>query len=429
MVILNATIVVVALPDIQRDLGFAAGNLSWVVNTYLLTFGGFLLLVGRLADIHGRKRIFLAGVLVFTMASAVAGVAASPAVLLVARAIQGLGAAAILPTALSMIVVTFPDGEARRRALSRWGAMGSIAGSVAYLAGGLLTSLLSWTAVFLSNVPIGLIVVLLAIRGMRESRAGDVRGMDVGGALAVTGGSAAVVYVVSSGQQNGWFEPPTMIALAAAVCLLTVFVAVERRRRSPLIRLDIFRSRRFTLGAVTISVLEGAMMTVSFLMTLYFQRTLALSPFQTGLAFLPITAMLSVAALTTYLLLRKAAMRLVLPTGLFLIGVGAVGLTFLGTSPEWLAAALAAMTVIGAGVGVAGSSMVILATAETTPGDAGTASGVIAASREIVGGVWLAVLTSIAAVHGRATALSFVAALVTATAVLSFAVLGKDRDQ
>src|SRR5262245_39154892 len=291
MVVLDATIVNVALPSIQTDLDFSTASLQWVVNAYTLVFGGFLLLCGRAADLLGRRRLFLGGVVLFSLASLLCGLATSPELLIGARALQGLGAAMVSPAALSIVINSFPDGPARARALGAWAAIAVGGGAVGLLLGGILTEYLSWQWNFFVNVPVGVVALILSARYVPESRAvGRRRGFDLGGAVSVTAGLMVLVYGIVKAQDWGWGSGRTLGVIAAAALLLAAFVAIELRSANPLVRLGIFRSRSLSSANGVMLVVAGGLFSMFFLASLYVQRVLDFTPVEAGLAFLPLTA-------------------------------------------------------------------------------------------------------------------------------------------
>ncbi|MDX6567081.1 MAG: hypothetical protein QOE10_2743, partial [Gaiellales bacterium] len=296
MVVLDATIVNVALPTLQKDLHFSASSLQWVINSYTLVFGGFLLLGGRASDLFGRKRLFLAGIVVFTAASVLDGLAPSSGFLIAARALQGFGAALVSPAALSIVTTTFPEGRMRTRAMGIWAAIAVGGGAVGLLLGGILTEYASWRWIFFVNIPVGLLAFVFATRFVPESRAPERRGFDLLGAFSVTAGLIVLVYAIVKVQAYGWISVRTIGLLALAVALLAAFVVTELRTRHPLVRLDIFRTRSLTAANTVMLAVGGGMFAIFFFATLYVQEILHLSPVQAGLGFLPLTAAIIVAS-------------------------------------------------------------------------------------------------------------------------------------
>ncbi len=291
MVILDATIVNVALPSIQRDLGFSAADLQWVINSYTLVFGGFLLLGGRAADLVGRRKLFVIGVVVFSTASLLNGLSTSSGMLVAARGLQGLGAALVSPAALSIITVTFPEGPERTKALGVWGAIAAGGGAFGLLLGGILTEYLSWEWIFFVNVPVGIAAALLAVRFIPESRAEHrPSSFDLAGAVSVTAGLSLLVYAIVKAEAFGWGSTKTFGLAAAALALLAIFVVIERRSKAPLVRLGIFKLRSLLGANLVLLVVAGGLFANFFFSSIYMQEILDYSPLDAGLAFLPVTA-------------------------------------------------------------------------------------------------------------------------------------------
>ncbi|MFZ1995201.1 MAG: MFS transporter, partial [Solirubrobacteraceae bacterium] len=272
MVVLDATVVNIALPSVQRGLHFSPANLQWVVNGYTLVFGGFLLLGGRAADLIGRKRLFVAGVLLFSVASLINGVAQSSGMLIAGRALQGLGGALVSPAALAIITTTFTDSGERTKALGVWSAIAASGAAVGLLMGGVLTDIASWRWVFFVNVPVGVITIALALRYIAESRIEvENRSFDLGGAVSVTGGLVVLVYAIVKAQSYGWGSIKTIGLLAAAVVLLAIFMAIEARSKAPLMRLSIFRIRALAVGDLVLLLVASGMFGMFFFASLYVQ--------------------------------------------------------------------------------------------------------------------------------------------------------------
>src|SRR6186997_2566737 len=297
MVVLDATIVNVALPSIQTDLGLSEANLQWIVNAYTLVFGGFLLLGGRAGDLIGRKRLFLGGIVVFTVASLLNGLAVNEGMLIGSRALQGLGAAFISPAALSIISTTFEEGAERARALGVWAAIAIGGAAFGLVLGGLLTQLLSWPWIFFVNVPVGIVTFALALRLIPESRDEHAhRSFDVAGAVSVTGGLMSLVYAIVKAETAGWTSPTTIGFFVLSALLLASFVVIELRSKAPLVRLSIFRVRSLLTANVVMLLVACGMFAMFFFNTLYIQRVLGYGPLKAGIAFLPFTAGIMVSA-------------------------------------------------------------------------------------------------------------------------------------
>jgi EmrB/QacA subfamily drug resistance transporter len=397
MIVLDVTIVGVALPSIREDLGFTESSLAWVANVYLLTFGGFLLLAGRLGDLYGHRRLFLTGIAVFTLASLGCGLATSPATLIGARAVQGLGAAIVSAVALSLVVTSFPEPAERARAMGVFGFVAAGGGSIGVLLGGVMTDLLNWHWIFLVNVPIGGAVFVLS-RVVLPGAAGQTKERpDVAGAVLVTSALALAVFAIVNGNQVGWTSPRTLGLLAAAGLLFAWFVRFETRAATPLVPLRLFRLRNLSIANVVGVLWAAAMFAWFFLSALYLQLVLGYRPLEVGLAFLPanlIMAVLSV-GLSARLVLRFG-IRATLVTGLLLAGAG---LAVFGRAPVdgGLIDVLPAMVLLGLGAGMAFNPLLLAAMKDVDATEAGLASGIVNTSFMMGGALGLAVLASIAA--------------------------------
>ena len=423
MVILDATIVNVALPSIQRALHFSTGSLQWVVNSYTLTFGGFLLLGGRAGDLFGRKRVFLAGVVLFSLASLLNGIAGSAAVLVAGRALQGLGGALIAPAALSVITTSFAEGKERTQALGVWSAVAVGGGAVGLLLGGIITQLLSWQWVFFVNVPVGLVTLLLAVRFVPESRAvGIGRGIDVWGAVSITAGLMVLVYALVNAQTAGWLSGQTLGLAAAAAALLVAFVALEVRLRQPLIRLGIFRLRSLTSANLVMLIVAAGMFGMFFFASLYVQGVLGYSPLRAGLAFLPVTAGIIAGAGLSQQLIRRLGVRNVGVMGMSIAGAGLILLSRIPVMGSYAGDLLPGLMLMAFGLGLTFVPVTLIATTNVDAADAGLASGLLNTSQQLGGALGLAVLSTIAAnatsaaltgLHGAPSAALRVSALVT----------------
>jgi EmrB/QacA subfamily drug resistance transporter len=396
MVILDATIVNVALPSIQADLNMAEGDLQWVVNAYTLIFGGFLLLGGRMGDLIGRKRVFLAGVIVFTVASLLNGLADSPTQLILARGLQGLGAALISPAALSIITTTFEEGPRRNKAMGVWAAIATGGAAAGLLAGGVLVEYLSWEWIFFVNVPVGLIGGLAALRFVPESRDAAHETYDIPGAITVTAGLIALVYGIVSTEQNGWGSAQTLGFLALAVILLVSFVVIERRSPEPLVRLSIFNVRTLRAANVVMLVVASGLFAMFFFNTLYIQRVLEFSPLQAGLAFLPFTVGIGIGAGLSQALMKSLGLRTTAIIGLSLASVGMLGLLTIDRDGSYLADVLPMMVPLSIGMGLTFVPVTLLATSGLQADVAGLASGLFNTSQQVGGALGLAILSTIA---------------------------------
>jgi EmrB/QacA subfamily drug resistance transporter len=397
MVVLDATVVNVALPSIQTDLRLSTEQLQWIVNSYTLLFGGFLLLGGRAADLLGRRTLFLAGLAVFSVASLANALANSGDVLIVARGVQGLGAALVSPAALSIITTTFSEGEERTKAMGVWGAIAGAGGSFGLLLGGILTDVLSWPWIFLINVPIGVGVAFAALRYVPESRDETAhRRFDLAGAVSVTAGLIVLVYTIVRAQVEGWGSLHTLGLGAVAVVLLAAFVAIERRSVAPLVRLSILRVRTLATANAVLFVVVGGLFGMFFFASLYVQRILGYSPLQAGLAFLPVTAGIIVGAGLSQQLIRRIGVK---PTVLGGMTVAAIGLVILTATTKvdgsylGLLVGLAPMAV---GMGCTFVPLTLVATTGIEAQDAGLASGLFNTCQQVGGALGLAVLSTLA---------------------------------
>jgi EmrB/QacA subfamily drug resistance transporter len=390
MVILDITVVSIAMPSIQRDLGIAVADLQWIVTAYTLAFGGLLLLGGRAADLLGRRRVFLAGLVVFTTASLGAALSESTAGLLVARASQGVGAALLSPAALALVTTTFPEGPRRRRALAAWAAVAASGGAFGVLAGGLLTEALDWTAIFLVNVPIGIAVGLgaqrfvPAARGAGEQPHAAHRPIDVAGAALATGGLVALIYGLVEAPDAGWGS-----ALGA-------FVAVEGRAARPLVTLGVFRRRTTTTALVLMIAGMGTVLSTFFFLTLYLQHVLGHSALETGLQFLPGALLLVLAAHAGGHLTAGLGAKPVLAGGMTLAALGALLLSGVSPHGSYLADVLPGLLVLDLGVGLAASAIFIVGMAGVRDEEAGMVSGLLSTAHELGGALVLPVLSTVA---------------------------------
>jgi EmrB/QacA subfamily drug resistance transporter len=401
VIVIDASIVNVALPSIGAHLHFSRDNLTWVVNAYTLTFGGFLLLGGRMADLLGRRRMFMLGLVVFSLASLAGGLAQSETWLIAARAVQGLGAAIVSPAALSIITTTFADGAERNRALGMWGAVAGAGGAAGVLLGGILTSGLSWRWVLFVNVPIGLLAAALAPRTLGESRREDAgNSFDIPGAVAVTGGLALLVYAVVDAVNVGWGATRTIVCLAAAVVLLIAFVAIELRQHDPLMPFAIFRLRTLR-GANIVGLLIGmSLFSMFFFISLYLQDVLHYSPIRTGISYLPLAVGIIISAGLASQLVTRIGFKPTLVAGLLLVAGGLLWFSQVpGTGGSFAAYVLGPSLLAAFGFGLAFVPVTIAAVTATKPHEAGLASGLINTSQQIGGALGLAILATIANSH------------------------------
>ncbi len=397
MVILDSTVVNVALPTVQGALGFSEQSLSWVLNAYTLMFGGFLLLGGRAADRLGRRRLFIAGIGVFSAASLICGLAQSEGMLLVARGAQGLGGAMVSPAALSIILTTFAEGSERNRALAVWGAIAGAGGAIGLLLGGVLVQALSWRWVFFINVPIGAAVVALAPRIVPESRSESSArgGYDVEGAVAITLGTIALVFTLIKANGWGWASGRTLAGFAIAAALIAGFVLIERRHEDPLIPLGIFKNRSLAASDATMLVLAAALFGMFFFCTLYLQQVLGYSALKTGLLYLPFSVTLIGASAAASRLVDSFTPKPVLLTGLFIATAGFVILTRVSGHGDYTSHVLPAMIVLGAGLGLSFVPITISATNGVAATESGLASGLLNTTQQVGGSLGLAILSSV----------------------------------
>ncbi len=399
MIVLDVTIVGVALPSIKEDLGFSEASLAWVVNAYLLTFGGFLLLGGRLGDLFGHRRLFLIGIALFTLASLACGLASSQEMLVVARAVQGVGGAVVSAVALSLMMTLFTEPAERAKAMGIFGFVASGGGSIGVLLGGVITDVLSWQWIFLVNLPVGVAVIVLSLRLVPAVPGMSSEGrLDIAGAVTVTAALMLAVYAIVNGNANGWTSGRTLGLLGAAALLLAVFVGIEARVRSPLMPLGLFRLRNVAVSNVVGVLWAGAMFAWFFLSALYLQLVLGYSPLEVGLAFLPgnlIMGALSV-GLSAKLVMRFG-LRLPLASGLLLAAVGLLLFARAPVDGSFVVDVLPSMILLGIGAGIAFNPVLLAAMSDVEPSEAGLASGVVNTSFMMGGALGLAVLASLAA--------------------------------
>jgi EmrB/QacA subfamily drug resistance transporter len=396
MVVLDLAIVNVALPSIKVDLGFSQEDLQWVISAYALVFGGFLLLGGRAADLLGRRRLFLAGLVVFTLSSLLAGLAWSEASLIAARALQGLGAAVITPAALSILSTTFVEGRERNIALGVWSAVGGFGAAAGLLMGGVLTDTVGWEWIFFVNVPAGVAALAATPRLLSESRDAQVKSFDAAGAVLVTVGLSSLVYAITQAGQDGWLAGKTVAFFGAALALLIGFVAWESRHPEPLLRLGIFRSRTVNGANVASFMLNMTTLSTFLTLTLYMQQVLGYSALKTGLAFLAIAGNAIVSSTVAAQLVTRIGIKPVLLTGLTALGGGILYLTQISVGGSYLADLLPGFLLIALGVGFAFVPISIAALAGVESAEAGLASGLLNTSQQIGGALGIAALSTIA---------------------------------
>ena len=397
LVVIDVSIVTLALPAIQRGLGFSPAGLQWVISAYALTFGGFLLLGGRLADLLGRRAILIAGAAVFTAGSLACGLAGSAGVLVAARAAEGLGAAMMAPAALSLILAIFPEGPERNKALGAVGAVSGAGGAIGVLAGGMLTTWLSWPWIFFVSLPVGALIVAGARPLLPESRA-DLghRRFDVAGAVTVTGGLSLLVYAVVTAASHGWGSATTAGLLAGAAALIAAFVVIEARSAAPLLPLSFFRNRTVTAANLAGLLLGGLMFPTFVFLSLYMQQVLGYSPIKAGLAFLVIAAGIIASSGLAQHLVTRAGAKVVLAAGLLGFAAAQVLFTRLPAAGSYATHLLPGFLIVAAALGLAFVGDLIASVTGVKPADAGLASGLINTSQKIGGAVGLAVTTTIA---------------------------------
>jgi EmrB/QacA subfamily drug resistance transporter len=396
MVVLDIAIVNVALPSIQVDLGFSERNLQWVISAYALVFGGFLLLGGRAADLLGRRRIFLVGIVLFTVSSLLAGLAWSETSLISARAFQGLGAAIITPAALSILSTTFTEGRERNIALGVWGAVGGFGAAAGVLLGGILTDLLSWSWIFFVNVPVGVAAFILAPILLKESRDARVTSFDALGAVLVTSGLSLFVYGITKAGQDGWLAGTTVGFFAAAVALLVGFVVWEMRHREPLMRLGILRIKTVSGANVAGFILGTATFSLFLMLTLYMQQVLGYSPLKTGVAYLAVAGGAIFTSAIAAQLVTRIGVKPALVIGMTSLTAGLVYFTQVSVHGSYLGDLLPGFLLVAVGLGFSFVPISIAALAGIQPAEAGLASGLINTSQQIGGALGIAALSTIA---------------------------------
>jgi EmrB/QacA subfamily drug resistance transporter len=401
MIVLDVTIVGVALPSIKADLGFSDTSLAWVVNAYLLTYGGFLLLGGRLGDLYGHRRLFLIGISVFTLASLCCGLAMSQGFLVGARSVQGLGGAVASAVSLSLMVNLFTDPAERAKAMGIFGFVAAGGGSIGVLLGGIITDVISWHWIFLVNVPIGALVVLLSRRLLPDSHVPVAsRRLDIPGAVTVTAALIIAVYAIVNGNQVGWATFRTLGLLGLAATLLFTFLVIEARSSSPLMPLRLFRTRNMATANVVGVLWAAAMFAWFFMSALYMQLVLGFSPLQIGLAFLPANLIMAVFSIgLSAKLVMRFGFRAPLATGLGLAAAGLLLFTRAPVDGTFVVDILPSMILLGFGAGMAFNPVLLAAMSDVAPEEAGLASGIINTSFMMGGAVGLAVLASLADSH------------------------------
>src|SRR3954449_10368891 len=401
MTVLDVSIVNVALPSIGRSLEFSRDSLQWVITAYAITFGGFLLLGGRAADLLGRRRVFLAGVALFTVASFLCGLAWSEGVLIGARALQGLGAAIISPAALSIIITTFDEGPERNKALGIWGAIGGSGAAVGVLAGGVLTKYFGWEWIFFVNVPVGILAFLLAPRFVRESRSDRKSSFDAAGAVTVTAGLALLVYAVSKAPDHGWSSGWTISRIAASLVLLAAFLVIEARVRYPLMPFRIFRVRTLA-GANVAGLLLGAVVFANFfILTLYVQNVLGWSALRTGITFVATAGSAVLWAGVAQALVTRIGAKIVMAIGFVAMTLGMLWYTQIPVDASYATDLLPGYLLVGFALPFSFIPVSIAALAGVEAHEAGLASGLINTAQQVGGAVGVAVTSSVLITHSN----------------------------
>ncbi|MGX1130352.1 EmrB/QacA subfamily drug resistance transporter [Streptomyces glaucescens] len=397
LVVLDVSVVNVALPSMRTDLGLSGPGLQWVVNAYAIAFAGFMLLGGRAGDLYGRKRMFLVGLALFTLASLGGGLAQEGWQLLAARAAQGLGAAVLAPSTLTILTAAVPEGAARARAISTWTAVGAGGGAAGGLVGGALVDGLSWRWVLLINVPIGAVVLVAALRGLTESRAGEGRRLDLPGAVLVTAGLGVLAYGISQTEADGWTAAATLVPLIAGLLLIGLFLLVEARTAAPLMPLRLLRARAVSSANAAMFINGSAMFSMWFFMTLYAQNVLGYSPLEAGFALVPSSLAVVVGSKVAPRWMRRLGARPVAVLGSLVAATGFGWQSTMSADEAYVTGIMLPGILMMLGAGLAATPLASLATSGADPGDAGLVSGMVNTSRTMGGSLGLAVMSTIAA--------------------------------
>jgi EmrB/QacA subfamily drug resistance transporter len=403
LVVLDISVVNVALPSMREGLALDEQGLQWVVNAYAIAFAGFMLLGGRAGDLYGRKRMFLVGLGLFTLASLAGGLAQEGWQLLLARAVQGLGAAVLAPSTLTIVTSAVPEGAARARAIATWTAVGAGGGAAGGFVGGVLVDALSWRWVLLINVPVGALVLAGAARWLTESRAGDGRRLDLPGALLVTAGLATLAYGISQTESEGWTAAATLVPLCAGLALLALFLLVEARAKAPLMPLGLLRLRSVASANVAMLISGSAMFCMWFFMTLYAQNVLGYTPLEAGLALVPSSLAVVVGSKLAPRLMRAAGPRTVAVLGTLIATTGFGWQSTMTADGAYLTAIMFPGILMMLGAGIAATPLASLATSGAAPEEAGLVSGLVNTSRTMGGSLGLAIMSTIAAAHTGTT--------------------------
>ncbi|MEV0450256.1 MFS transporter [Streptomyces sp. NPDC050600] len=397
LVVLDVSVVNVALPSMRTDLGLTAAGLQWVINAYAIAFAGFMLLGGRAADLFGRRRMFMVGLGLFTLASVAGGLAQEGWQLLAARAVQGLGAAVLSPSTLTLLTAAVPAGPARTRAVGTWTAVGAAGGAAGGFVGGVLVDLLSWRWVLLINVPIGALVLLCAGLWLTESRVGGGTRLDLPGAVLVTGGLATLAYGIVQTEESGWGAPETLLPLAAGALVLALFLWWETRATAPLMPLRIFRTRAVSAANATMALCASTTFGMWFFMTVYAQNVLGYTPLQAGLALVPSSASVIVGSKLSPRLLPRFGARPIAVTGILIAASGFAWQSTMTPDGTYTTSILIPGILMMLGIGIGSTPLAILATTSAPPSEAGLASGLINTSRTMGGALGLSILSTVAA--------------------------------
>jgi EmrB/QacA subfamily drug resistance transporter len=408
MIVLDATIVNVALPSIREDLGFSETSLAWVVNAYLLTYGGFLLLGGRLGDLYGHRRLFLAGITLFTLASLVCGLSTTQGMLVGARTVQGLGGAVASAVSLSLMMTLFTEPTERAKAMGIFGFVAAGGGSIGVLLGGILTDLLNWHWIFLVNFPIGVLVVLLSLRLLPGERGPSTSTrLDIAGAVTVTAALMLAVYAIVNGNQAGWTSAQTLGLLGAAAALLGLFLVIESRVPAPLVPLRLFKRRNISVSNAVGVLWAAAMFAWFFLSALYMQLVLGYSPLKVGLAFLPANVIMAAFSIgLSAKIVMRFGIRKPIAVGLSFAAVGLLLFVRAPVDGSFVTDVLPSMLLLGIGAGMALNPVLLAAMGDVDPSEAGLASGLVNTSFMMGGALGLAVLASVAASRTHALRLA-----------------------
>ncbi|MEV0371986.1 MFS transporter [Streptomyces sp. NPDC050636] len=396
LVVLDVSVVNVALPAVRSGLGLSELGLQWIVNAYVITFAGFMLLGGRAADLFGRKRIFVLGLALFTVASLGGGLAQEPWQLIAARTIQGVGAAVLSPATLTILTTSFPAGPARTRAIATWTAVGAGGGAVGGLVGGVLTQCLSWRWVLLINVPVGALVLAGAVLWLTESRQGAGRRLDVPGALLVTGGLGLVAYGIVQTETHGWTSASALLPLGAGLVVVAAFIAVEARAKAPLMPLGLFRLRSVSSANAAMVLAGAAMFSMWYFLSLYMQNVLSYSPLQAGLSFIPHSLTIVLGSKIAPRLMKRLGAKTLAVAGAVISACGMVWQGAMGADGTYLGTLLGPGILMALGAGLTATPVASIATSGADPADQGLVSGLINTSRQMGGALGLSVLSTVA---------------------------------